>query len=75
MLWIGLLLQAAVCDRIKLKAEIAKLTEELKVVSELVSNCVHENAQKRQSQDAYTRKYNSLLRRYEKAEKLLLQLN
>lgn len=75
MLWIGLLLPAAVCDRIKLKTEIAKLTEELKVVSELVSNCVHENAQKRQSQDAYTRKYNSLLRRYEKAEKLLLQLN
>ena len=75
MLWIGLLPPVAVCDRIKLKAEIAKLTEELKVVSELVSNCVHENAQKRQSQDAYTRKYNSLLRRYEKAEKLLLQLN
>lgn len=41
------------------------------MVSELVSNCVHDNAQKKQSQDAYTKKYNSLVRRYEKAEKRL----
>lgn len=41
------------------------------MVSELVSNCVHDNAQKKQSQDTYTKKYNSLVRRYEKAEKRL----
>lgn len=43
----GKIMIAAVCDRTKLNEEIAKLTEELKVVSELVSNCVHENAQKK----------------------------
>ena len=41
------------------------------MVSELVSECVNENAQKKQSQDAYTKKYNSLVRRYERAEKHL----
>ena len=67
----GKIMIVAVCDRTKLNEEIAKLTEELKVVSELVSNCVHENAQKKQSQDVYTKKHNSLVRRYEKAEKRL----
>lgn len=67
----GKIMIAAICDRTKLNEEIAKLTEELKVVSELVSNCVHENAQKKQSQDAYTKKYNSLVQRYEKTEKRL----
>ena len=42
---------------------------ELKVVSELVSQCVNENARKKQSQEAYAKKYNGLVRRYEKAEK------
>ena len=60
-----------VCDCTELDAEIEVLTEELKVVSELVSQCVNENARKKQSQDAYAKKYNSLVRRYEKAEKLL----
>ena len=41
------------------------------MVSELVSECVNENARKKQPQDAYTKKYNSLVRRYERAEKRL----
>ena len=41
------------------------------MVSELVSQCVNKNARKKQSQDAYAKKYNSLVRRYEKAEKRL----
>ena len=41
------------------------------MVSELVSQCVNENARKKQSQDAYAKKYNSLVRRCEKAEKRL----
>jgi len=60
-----------ICDRTELDAEIESLNEELKVVSELVSQCVNENARKKQSQDTYTKKYNSLVRRYEKAEKRL----
>jgi predicted RNase H-like nuclease (RuvC/YqgF family) len=60
-----------VCDCTELDAEIEVLTEELKVVSELVSQCVNENARKKQSQEAYAKKYNSLVRRYEKAEKRL----
>ena len=60
-----------VCNSTKLNEEIDALTAELKVVSELVSECVNENAQKKQSQDAYTKKYNSLVRRYERAEKHL----
>ena len=42
-----------------------------KIDIELVSECVSENARKKQSQDAYTKKYNSLVRRYERAEKRL----
>lgn len=60
-----------VCNCTKLNEEIDALTAELKVVSELVSECVNENARKKQSQDAYTKKYNSLVRRYERAEKRL----
>ena len=60
-----------VCNSTKLNEEIDALTAELKVVSELVSECVNENARKKQSQDAYTKKYNSLVRRYERAEKHL----
>ena len=60
-----------VCNCTKLNEEIDVLTAELKVVSELVSECVNENAQKKQSQDTYTKKYNSLVRRYERAEKRL----
>ena len=52
-----------VCNCTKLNEEIDALTAELKVVSELVSECVNENARKKQSQDAYTKKYNSLVRR------------
>ena len=37
--------------------EIDALTAKLKVVSELVSECVSENARKKQSQDVYTKKY------------------
>lgn len=60
-----------VCDCTELDAKIETLNEELNVVSELVSQCVNENVQKKQSQEAYDKKYNSLVRRYEKVEKRL----
>ena len=55
----------------ELDAEIENFAEELTVISELVSQCVRENAKKKQSQEEYTKKYNCLVRRYEKAEKRL----
>ena len=60
-----------ICDCSELNTEIETLTEELKIVSELVSQCVNENARKKQSQEAYAKKYNSLVQRYERAEKRL----
>ena len=60
-----------VCDCTELNAEIETLNEELKVVSELVNQCVNDNARRKQSQEEYAKKYNSLVRRYEKAEKKL----
>ena len=50
-----------------LDAEIDTLNEEIQVVAELVSQCVKENATTEQSQEEYTRKYNRLVKRYEKA--------
>ena len=60
-----------ICDCTEFDAEIENLAEELTVISELVSQCVRENAKKKQSQEEYTKKYNGLVRRYEKAEKRL----
>ena len=60
-----------ICDCTELDAEIENLAEELTVISELVSQCVRENAKKKQSQEEYTKKYNALVRRYEKSEKRL----
>lgn len=60
-----------ICDCTELDAEIESLAEELTVISELVSQSERENAKKKQSQEEYTKKYNALVRRYEKAEKRL----
>jgi chromosome segregation ATPase len=51
----------------KLDAQIAKANEEITLVSGLVSACVHENAEKAQSQDAFNKHYNSLVDRHQKA--------
>ena len=60
-----------VCDCTELNTEIETLNEELKIISELVNQCVNDNARRKQSQEEYAKKYNSLVRRYEKAEKKL----
>ena len=54
-----------------LDADIEALEEELEVVSELINQCVKGNATTAQAQDEYTKKYNSLVRRYERASKAL----
>ena len=49
-------------DHSKLDAQIAKANEEIALVSGLVSTCVHENAEKVQSQDAFNKHYTSLVK-------------
>lgn len=55
-----------VSDCTALNAEIEKLTEEIEVLAEMVKSCVKENAASAQSQEEYTKKYNALVKRYEK---------
>ena len=62
------------CDHTKLDAKIAKANKEIAMVSGLVSDCVHENAEKAQDQDTYSSKYNSLVDRHQKAIERLEKL-
>jgi len=66
-------------DHSKLDAQIAKVNEEIELVSGLVSACVYENAEKAQDQDAFNKHYNSLVARHQKAmarlEKLKAELS
>jgi len=61
-------------DHSKLDAQIAKANEEIALVSGLVSACVHENAEKAQSQEAFNKHYNSLVDRHQKAIERLEKL-
>ena len=54
-------------DFTELDAEIEALNEEIQVVAGLVSQCIKENATSQQSQEEYNKKYNRLVKRYEKA--------
>ncbi|NLO86341.1 MAG: hypothetical protein GX096_13115 [Clostridiales bacterium] len=54
-------------DHSKLDAQIKKANEEIALVSGLAGACVHENAEKAQSQDAFNKHYNSLVDRHQKA--------
>ena len=56
----GLMLDM-LADHSKLDAQIAKANDEIALVSGLVSACVHENAEKAQSQDAFNKHYNNLV--------------
>lgn len=60
-------MREAVSDCTELNAEIDSLNEEIQVVAEMVNQCVKEKASKQQSQEAYIRKYNDLVKRYDKA--------
>ena len=60
-------MREAVSDCTALNVEIDALNTEIKVVAEMVDQCVKENAVKKQSQEAYARKYNALVKRYDKA--------
>ena len=60
-------MRSIVSDCSKLDAEIDALNEEIQVVAGLVNQCIKENATTQQSQEEYNKKYNRLLKRYEKA--------
>lgn len=58
---------AVVGDFTALDEQIDSLNEVIQVVAELVSQCIKDNATRQQSQEEYSRKYNGLVKRYEKA--------
>lgn len=60
-------MRSMVSDCSQLDTEIDVLNEEIAVVAELVSQCIKENATTQQSQEEYNKKYNRLVKRYEKA--------
>ena len=49
-------------------AEITELQEEMTVTAELIQKCVDENARTAISQDKYKKKYDALVKRFEKAK-------
>ena len=55
----------------ELDTEIDSLNEEIRVVSEMVNQCIKENATMEQSQEEYSSRYNRLVKRYEKATERL----
>ncbi len=68
------LMRRVLSDTTALDAELDNLNEEITVVSELVKTCVKENASTAQSQEEYTKRYNGLLARYEKATARLAEV-
>lgn len=68
-------IRSVVADFTELDAEIEALNEEIQVVAGLVSQCIKENATSQQSQEEYNKKYNRLVKRYEKAVNRLKKAN
>lgn len=64
----------AVSDCSALNKEIDALNDEIQLIAEMVNQCVKENAGSKQSQSSYDKKYNSLVKRYEKADKRLTEV-
>lgn len=60
-------MQEMLSDNMKLDAQIAKVNAEIVLVAGLVSGCVHENAEKSQSQNALNKHYIDLVDRHQKA--------
>ena len=63
------LVQATLCDCTELDAQQATLAEEMEIVSELIRQCIEENAVKAQNQAEYMERYERHIRRYEKMQK------
>ena len=56
-------------------AEITELQEEMTVTAELIQKCVDENARTAISQDKYKKKYDALVKRFEKAKQRLQEIH
>ena len=61
------IMRTTLCNFVKLDADIAKWQDEIEVVAELVKKHVQDNASCAQSQDEYSKRYENLAKRYEKA--------
>ncbi len=61
-------IRETLCDTDELEREKASLQEELAVVVEMTQGCVAENARIAQDQEAYQRRYDGLVARYDKAK-------
>ena len=60
-----------VADCTELNAEIDSLNEEINVISEMVGQCIKNNASMKQSQEEYSNRYNRLVKRYEQVTEQL----
>lgn len=69
------LMQQTLTDCSAIESEIAEVMGEIEVISELVRKAISENSRAAQDQDEYNRKYDSLVKRYETAQKKLTALN
>lgn len=69
------LMRRTISDCTALDAEIDRLREENAITAELIKACVKENASAVQSQEGYTKKYDELVKRYEKADKRIDELS
>ena len=68
-------MQQTLTDCSAIETEIAEVMGEIEVISELVRKAISENSRAAQDQDEYNRKYDSLVKRYETAQKKLTALN
>ena len=70
-------IRTALCNSGKLDADIAKCHDEIEVIAGLVKKCVQDNASSPLPQGEYGKRYESLVRRYNKAvakhESLLME--
>ena len=62
------LVRQILCDTTELEQEKASLGQELAVLVEMTQTCIAENARIVQDQGEYQKRYNGLVKRYEKAK-------
>lgn len=60
------LVSKTICDTESLEQQLTTLEEELRVLVEMVQNCINENAHTAQDQEKYQKRYNELAARYDK---------
>ena len=62
------LVREQICDTAKLEAESKRLMREMQVLSDMVQNCINENARIVQDQTDYQKRYDELVSRYDAAK-------